>query len=402
MDLASRPQHGSRWRNLRGLLAVPLVLVLVVPVFYLFGKVWAATGDSAATLSAERSAVAYARPVDRLLAALVAAQGAAVHHTSVDPAGIKAAVDDIAAVDRRSNDPLRVRQRWTQLHQEVDNTLSQNATGADALRAYAGPIALAGALLDRLAIASKVTQDPGPGSYQLTRAALHSLPDATVNAGQVSALAATTPPAPIPARSPGTAPRDPALAVAADRLARAVTDIGTGLRAGTDPGANYAVDLNLLKPLDEFTAAADALGQTAAGLDVAGSGARDRIDPANALLQTKALALEAAVLDAFDAQINANSAGSTGQRRLLILLAVIMVLAGGALLWLWWWLAGLGRRGAERAGRHGYPSEGDDGLDGPPTTPDPVDAFDPRRQPQLVRPGHGLGATGRQDRDDRR
>ena len=354
--------RGSRWRNLRGLLAVPLVLVLIVPGCYLFGKVWAATGDSAATLSAERSAVAYARPVNRLLAALVAAQGAAVHHTTVDPTGIKAAIDDVTAVDRRSNDPLRVRQRWTQLRQEVDNTLNQNASGADALRAYAGPIALAGALLDRLAVASKVTQDPGPGSYQLTQAALRSLPDAIVNAGQVSALAASTQPAPTPARSAGTAPRDPAVAVVADRLARAVTDIGTGLRAGTDPGANYAVDLNLLKPLDEFTAAADALGQTAAGLDVAGSGARDRIDPANALLQTKALALQTAVLDAFDAQITANSGGSAGQRRLLILLAVIMVLAGGGLLWLWWWPAG----------------------------------------PQQVHPGHARGATRRQDHDDRR
>src|SRR5205814_1496710 len=85
------------------------------------------------------------------------------------------------------------------------------------------------------------TRDPAPGSYQLTQVALRGLPDVIVNAGQVSALAALT------------RGSDARLVVAQDRLTRAAGDVSTGLRAGTEPGADYVVGLNLLGPLDEDT-----------------------------------------------------------------------------------------------------------------------------------------------------
>jgi hypothetical protein len=375
------------------LLAGLVLLVLLAPVVYLFARLWSTSGGAAADTAAERTAVAYARPTTKLLAALVDVQYAAARGAATDPAGVRAAIDEINAVDRQSNDSLQVRQRWTELSHETDRALNQNPSGGDALRVYAVPIALTQALLDRIAESSRVTRDPAPGSYQLTQVALRGLPDVMVNAGQVSALAVLT---------RGT---DPRLVVAHDRLVRAAGDVSTGLRAGTEPGADYVVGLNLLGPLDEFSAAADALNQTAAALETPGSGARERIDGANTLVKTKALGLSTAVLTAFDSQLTTHAGDIAGQRQLLLLAALTVALATAGLLWLQVSAAPVpatGRPAPDTRGRHGYPLDAQDAApDGPPHIPDLVDARDllPR---QLAPAGHSPHARNRQERDDRR
>jgi len=188
---------------------------------------------------------------------------------------------------------------------------------------YAGPIALADALLGKTADGSQVTRDTGTGSYQLTQVALRNLPDVLVDAGQVSALAA-----------PADAKADPRLAIAADRLVQSAAEVSTGLRAGTDAGASYAVDLNLLGPLDEFAAAADALSQTVSSPTQAASATTDAIDTANTQLKTKALALSTAVLDAFGRDLATHADGYAGQRRVLVLAGAVIALAIAAVLWL--------------------------------------------------------------------
>ena len=65
------PQPRSRRRNLQAFLAVLVLIVLLAPVAYLFTKLWSTTSGSAGTTTTERAAVAYARPVNTLLAALV-------------------------------------------------------------------------------------------------------------------------------------------------------------------------------------------------------------------------------------------------------------------------------------------------------------------------------------------
>jgi thiosulfate/3-mercaptopyruvate sulfurtransferase len=327
---ASAPTRGRRRRGRQPFLALLALLVLLAPVASLFTHMWSETRTLSTTTAAERAAVAYGRPVDKLLAALVDAEHAAVGRTAIDPADIRAAIDEVNAVDRQSPDPLQIQPRWAQLVHEIDNALGQNASGPDAVRAYTTPIALTQALLDRIAEGSQATRDPGPGSYQLTQVALRDLPDVIVNAGRVSSLALVTA-APTKPRLGG----DPRLAAAADRFAHASNDVGTRLRAGTDPGANYAVDRNLLIPLDEFVAASDELNQTAAGLDTPGTGARDHIDAASSLVQTKAQALQAAVLRAFDAQLDAHAQEYANQQRGLVAAAVIIAVALAVLLWLW-------------------------------------------------------------------
>jgi hypothetical protein len=403
------PEHRTRRRTAQTVLTIPVLVVLLVPVVYLFGRQWSATGAAADTVTTERATIAYARPLNKLLAALVDAEYAAVRRADVDASPIKAAIEEVNGVDRRLSDPLGVRPRWTGLSHEVDSALSQNATGPAALHAYASAIALTQALLARVADAGKLTGDAGPSSYHLTEVGLENLPEVVVNARQVAALAVATDPPPASARSnPAAARPDPRLTVAADRLTQAADAVRTGLRSGTGQATDSPVDLSLLSPLDEFAAATDDLSQAAAGFDVPGSGARDHVDAASTRVAAAAQALDTAVLNAFDAQLTTRAGGYSTQRRLLVLAGIVIALAVALLLWLR--LAGPGERrvrvpeGSDQRleGRHGYPG-GDEAVpDGPQRMPDLVDARE-LLSPELVPAGRaGVRLRKRPDHDDRR
>jgi hypothetical protein len=392
-------------RRIAQIVIAMVVIFLLVPVVYLFGQLWTSTGSVIGTATTERAAVAYARPLNKLLAALVDAQYTAVRGATVDASSARAAIDEVNAVDRRLADPLQIRPRWTHLTREIDGTLGQNLSGSDALRVYAPSIALTQALLDRIANASKVAHDPGLGSYQLIDVALHGLPDVVAAAGQVAAVVFATDDTTPPTRSNRPAV-DARLVVALDRLARAANDVSLGLRAGTDPSANYAVDLRLLSPLDEFTAAADELAQTAAGLQAPGGGDRDRIDAASSRVKAATLALESAVLNAFDTQLTASVNQYNAQRRVLVLAGAVIAVAAAALLWL--------RIPAPAAppvrvpaaavdkieGRHGYPVEVDEVRpDGSQRIPNLVDARE-LLAPDLVPAGRAGRPRKRLDHND--
>ena len=126
------PQAGHRRRQVRAVLAVLALVVLLAPLGYLFAGQWVATGDEAATTVAERAAVAYARPVGKLLATLVDAQYAAARKAAGDGSAVRSAIDDVNALDREQGDPLDLRPRWIQLRQEIDNAVNRNPGGARA------------------------------------------------------------------------------------------------------------------------------------------------------------------------------------------------------------------------------------------------------------------------------
>src|SRR6266508_1112856 len=168
MTAPATPQSPERRRRrtVQFFVAVLVLVLLLAPVVYLFGPLWSSTGSAMEIAQTQRAAVAYARPLHKLLAALVDAQSAAARETAVDAPGVRAVVDEVDAVDavdRQLTDPLQARQRWNQLRHEIDSTLTQNPSGSEALRGYAAPIALTQALLARIADASKVTGDPGTG-----------------------------------------------------------------------------------------------------------------------------------------------------------------------------------------------------------------------------------------------
>lgn len=396
-------------RAVRTFIAVAVLAALLVPAGYLFTKLWTTTGDGTRAVSTERSGVGYARPLTRLLGALLDAQSVAVAGNSVDDSGIRAAVDDVNAVDRQSGDPLGLRQRWAQLSHEIDTVLGRKPVNADAVTGYAASIGLAQALLSRIADAIKVNPDTGAGGFHLVETSLEYLPEVTVNAGQLAALAHVVD---IPTATSGSGSNrrtsvtvDPRLTVAQDRVSQAAGDVNVGLRAGGDPASSFPVDLNMLGPLDEFSAAIDALNQTANALGVPNSGAKAALDGATDRVQKAALTLETAVLSAFDSQLTSKANGYAGQRRDLVLAGVVIALAAAILIWL--------RVPAPAQATTEAPDEPvaparfptDRGPAEPAPAPDPIpDLMDARDllAPELVHVGRAVRARKRRDTDDPR
>ena len=165
MNGNSRTRREVRRRRARGravfAMSVAALLALLGPLGLMFAQFWSSTGEAATFIASERGAVAYVRPLTKLLATLVDAQSAAVRGSSVDPATVRAAVAEVDGVDRQSGDSVRVRQRWSQVPEQVESTLRRKATGVEALSAYASPIALAQALLTDIGHRSQIVRDPG-------------------------------------------------------------------------------------------------------------------------------------------------------------------------------------------------------------------------------------------------
>jgi hypothetical protein len=278
-------------------------------------------------VATQRAALAYARPLNSLLASLVDAQYAAARGTAIDEAALRANVDEVNRVDHQFAALVQIEQRWPQLAGEIDSTISLNARGPGALRAYATPIALTRGLLDWIADSSLVTGDPASPQH-LISAALHQLPDVVASAGELAALAFTTP----DLVGPAAAEANRQLTIAQDRVARMSSDVGGVLRAGASTSGHTA-DIQLLMPLDEFAAAAQELNDAAAELGPS-SATRERVEETSSRLRAAAIALETAAVNAFDAQLVTSAAANTTHQRLIVLACVVMAFAVGGLLWL--------------------------------------------------------------------
>src|SRR5262249_46964014 len=84
---------GRRGRGIQRFLALFALAVLLGPVAFLLTHQWSTTRTLSTTTATEQAAVAYDRPIDKLLEALVSAQYAAAGRTTVDPSDVRAAID---------------------------------------------------------------------------------------------------------------------------------------------------------------------------------------------------------------------------------------------------------------------------------------------------------------------
>src|SRR5262249_17337752 len=175
-------------RAVQTFLAAGVLAALLLPAAYLFTELWTAAGYGISTATTERAGVMYARPLTKLLGTLLDAQALAVVGGNVDDTGIRAAVNDVTAADRRAGNPLGVRQRGGQLSHEIHTVLGQKPNRSDAIVGYDTPIGLAQTLLDRIADDIKVTPDFEPSAYHLVETALQDLPQVSVNAGHLTSL----------------------------------------------------------------------------------------------------------------------------------------------------------------------------------------------------------------------
>ena len=390
--MPARPQPGPKPRQKRAgrlVLSLIVLLALLLPVGYIIDRQWTVTGDAANFVSTERTGVAYARPLTTLLAALVDAENAAARGAAVDTNAVKEAVDGFNTVDKSLSDPLRLRQGWEQLSSQIDQAVGQRVSGQEAVRVYGAPIGLAMSLLTKVGDYSKIVRDPGLDAYHLMDAALFRVPEVLVYGGQVGAVAGALDPR---TGRPASA-ADPRIGLAQDHVATAGSAISVGLRAGADSGGSEAVDLDLLKPLDEFAAATDALGRTTVVPDLSSAAVQSDIDTARRRLHAAAVNLDAALLKAFDALLGRRANQISSQRQGAFLAGMLAVLATVALMW----LRLPSPSTPEPAGRPGGGAGPPESAQGRPDyAPELVDARD-LLATELVHVGRGVRTHRRQE-----
>jgi hypothetical protein len=204
-------------------------------------------------VSAERSGVAYLRPLTKLIAALVSGQSAAVRGESVDIQSINNAATQVAAAQRAHGRTLRTDDRWSALQGRIQALTGQpSGRGVDGYRQWSDAVGLATALATRVGDTSNLILDPDLDSHYLVDAGLFRLPTVIQGAGQLADLVALT-------GSRQNVADDVRIAVLRDRIASAAAAVNAGLGKVVDATASGHIGTALLGPLDRFGAAADAL-----------------------------------------------------------------------------------------------------------------------------------------------
>lgn len=393
---------GGASRGLRTVVTLGLVVALFLPMGYMCGRFWFSNRDASDFVSAEQGGLPYVRAVTGLLAELCAAQSAAVHWKTVDVAGVRTSVEDLNRLNRRSGDPLQIERRWADLAKLIETVLGQNAKGPRALNAYAAPIGLSQSLLVQIGDSSKVIRDPGFDAYYLMDTALARVPEVIVSESQVDALAPAVRGA---NRDQGTVSQ---IAVAQDRMAKATEAINVGLRTGGDATMSDSLGRNLLRPLDEFVAAVDAMAKASTALTLGTGTAPGEIDTGHQRVHKAALALDSAVLIELGSLLDQRADELAAERRTALIASVLGVLGAALLLWFLLPSAATSRASVmddAEAHQAGAGRERADADDLRPDEPDPEsDLVDARRliAPELVHVGRGVQAKHRWQQNDPR
>ena len=129
----SAPQFRARTAR-PSVLAAALVLVLLVPVGFLFFQAYDSVNDRRAATEREIEGVAYLRALGHLTFTIADAQAAAVAGRRADQDAVSAAVSQVAAADDRYGDALLTHDRWTGVRAQ-DRLATQRPTRHHADRA---------------------------------------------------------------------------------------------------------------------------------------------------------------------------------------------------------------------------------------------------------------------------
>jgi hypothetical protein len=154
------------------------------------------------------------------------------------------------------------------------------------------------------------------------------LPEIIVQTGQLDAQAQ------LASKSAAAAQADVerSIGVALDRVASSAKALSAGLRTGTDATSAAGLGGALLKPLDEFLAAVDALVAATPAPGTARKRSAD-LSVAHQRVRETALVLDAAVLNQFESLLEARADDLSRQRLTALAAAVLGVLAAALLVW---------------------------------------------------------------------
>jgi hypothetical protein len=305
-----------------------LALVLLVPLSVMFVQSWTARTDDLTFNQDERRGVEYLGPLTDLLSTMTEQQSGVVHGRSALVPAVQRAVAGVDAVDRRLGARLETTQRWTQLRQLILDLTGRTITKPDeAFTAYSAVVDLTVALVRKVGDTSNLILDPKIDAYYVMNATLLRIPEILVESGQYSDLVKI-----VLSNGRSTEPERLAqLASARGQITAGADDLSAGLEKSFESTDSNTLGPALLRQLDDFRTAVDAVAPRAspvqpsstAGLDA------DEIDRNQDNLQRLTLALDAASLGQLDLLLKTRIDAIARQRRyaMAALLAGVVVSA---------------------------------------------------------------------------
>jgi hypothetical protein len=237
-------------------LAALLALAILIPLGVLFLDHNRYLSETRSTATQERHGIEYLLALSQLTIALIDAQSAAVGGEPVSRELLDGALAEVADMDARFGDELRVRQRWTQLRDAVELAAeTEHANGRAAYTSYGEATDLLLGLYDRLRETSGLVRDPDEDANHLQDAAGGRLPEAVVAAGRLVDLVILTPGE--SASAPPANPSEIPLAVAA--VTGPAGDVVAGVQAALDSTESRSLSSAVLSKYDRFLRAKDGL-----------------------------------------------------------------------------------------------------------------------------------------------
>jgi hypothetical protein len=248
----ARGWTGGRRRVLAALLAV----AILIPLGVLFLRHNGDLGEGRSMATQERHGIEYLLALSQLTIALTDAQSAAVSGEPVSREVLDAALADVADVNDRFGEELRVHERWSQLRDTIELAAgTDHADGRAAYTAYAEATGLLLGLHDRLRETTGLVRDPDQDAYHLQDAAGGRLPETIVAAGRLVDLVTLAAGEPASQQAANTME----ISAAVTAVTGHADDLVTGIQAMLDSTRSSSLSSSILGQYDRFLRAKDGL-----------------------------------------------------------------------------------------------------------------------------------------------
>jgi hypothetical protein len=327
------PAASATGRSRRIGAAAGVVLVLSVPLAVLFALLWGARTADYDFNTGERRGVRYLGPVTELIGTMSEQQTAVVHGRRVDSGAVRRAVAAVDAIDRELGAKLATSAFWATVRQAVQEVTGRSFSDpSDGYIAYSEAIDKAVGLVRKVGDTSNLILDPQLDTYYVMNAALLRIPDVIVDGGRYADLVYLIGQG---ARSTELE-RIAQLSTARLDVSESAADLVDGLEKAFDETRSDTLGSALLRQLDNFRTAVDALAPRTAPLVPRSV----RLDPnvaANSQvdLQRTALELDRAALAQLDLMLRGRISAAVRQLVLAsVALVVGVLLAVGGVVWL--------------------------------------------------------------------
>jgi hypothetical protein len=322
------PSASSTGRPRRIIAAAGVVVLLSVPLAVLYGLIWSARSADHDFGTGERRGVRYLGPLTELISTMSGQQSAVVHGRLVDSTAVRKAVAAMDATDRELGPQLDSTERWTKLRTTVLSVAGRSfADPDDAFTAYSELLDSAVALVRKVGDTSKLILNPDLDAYYVMNATLLRIPDVIVDGGRYSDLVYLI----VQRRQTNQVERIAQLSTARLDVAESAADLIDGLEKAFDETRSDTLGPAMLRELDNFRTAVDALAPRTAPTAAPST----RLDPtvignSQQDLQRTSLDLDRAALGQLDLLLSKRITAAT---RGLILGGAVAVL-GVLLVWL--------------------------------------------------------------------